>query len=321
MWWRLHRVKEGMQRLFAQRMFWPALIQHSPTPLDIPTYDGSNQATHPDVVCFANPWHGFRYWMVMTPYPFLDETLENPSVLVSNDGISWQVPVGGMNPLVATPEKGFHADPDMIYHPQTDGLWIYYLHTLRGEVQYLKRICSQDGLVWTPPETILTLPYQKIRSPALVVVPGGGLCMWSVNVTDGAVLEMRDSSNGVEWSSPQEVQFCQPGYMPSHLDVVWDSVESKYGMVAQCIRPQGGPNLLFWAESGDGVAWRTGRCPLLGVGKAPDWAKQTLYRSTFVWEKKHVRLWYSGRSIDHHNRIAETVFDRSRLDRSFGRHL
>src|SRR5438270_13677 len=52
-----------------------------PTVMTVPTYDGSNQSVHPDVVAFDAAWHGARYWMTMTPYPGSDQHLENPSIL------------------------------------------------------------------------------------------------------------------------------------------------------------------------------------------------------------------------------------------------
>ena len=35
-------------------------------PQAIPTYDGTNQPTHPSVVKFEQPWNGYLYWMAMT---------------------------------------------------------------------------------------------------------------------------------------------------------------------------------------------------------------------------------------------------------------
>src|SRR5690349_18991569 len=43
-----------------------------PTVMTVPTYDGSGQAVHPDVVAFDSDWHGAKYWMTMTPYPKSD---------------------------------------------------------------------------------------------------------------------------------------------------------------------------------------------------------------------------------------------------------
>ena len=54
--------------------------------LDIETYiDGGNQPTHPSVIDMKQMWHGFRYWMAYSPYPYSDGAEENPCVCASND--------------------------------------------------------------------------------------------------------------------------------------------------------------------------------------------------------------------------------------------
>src|ERR1044071_2390891 len=53
-----------------------------PGRLVIPTYDGSNQATHPDVLVERDA-AGVHVTMAMTPYPFSDRRHENPSLVVS----------------------------------------------------------------------------------------------------------------------------------------------------------------------------------------------------------------------------------------------
>src|SRR5215831_7373179 len=44
-----------------------------PGRLVIPTYDGSNQATHPDVLVERDPSGAVHVTMAMTPYPFSNE--------------------------------------------------------------------------------------------------------------------------------------------------------------------------------------------------------------------------------------------------------
>ena len=49
------------------------------SPLTIPTFDGSGQAVHPSVIDLVQmhgvtSWAGYRYWMLMTPYPYADDT-------------------------------------------------------------------------------------------------------------------------------------------------------------------------------------------------------------------------------------------------------
>src|SRR5678815_3282801 len=49
-----------------------------PGRLVIPTYDGSNQATHPDVLLERDASGAAHLTLVMTPYPYSDEHFENP---------------------------------------------------------------------------------------------------------------------------------------------------------------------------------------------------------------------------------------------------
>ena len=69
-------------------------------PLFIPTYvEESDETCHPDVLYFPEGWNGWRYWMSHTPYPNTDIAYENPSIVVSNDGINWFEPDGIINPV------------------------------------------------------------------------------------------------------------------------------------------------------------------------------------------------------------------------------
>src|SRR5439155_20610297 len=62
------------------------LLAHAPNPDTTPTYDGTGQVVEPDVIHVPRGWNGYEYWMAVTPYPCGDESLENPSILVSHDG-------------------------------------------------------------------------------------------------------------------------------------------------------------------------------------------------------------------------------------------
>jgi hypothetical protein len=89
-------------------------------PLAIPTYDGSGQVVEPDVIFFDSPWHGFRYWIAVSPYPFTDPSKENPTIVVSNDGVNWQGLGGQENPLVL-PNGGDHlSDASVFYDHESD---------------------------------------------------------------------------------------------------------------------------------------------------------------------------------------------------------
>src|SRR5262245_48855354 len=76
-------------------------LEADPVRLVVPTYDGSGQSVHPDVVAFPEAWNGSKIWMTMTPYPNAEVKFENPSVLVTDDGVSLENPTGVTNPIVA----------------------------------------------------------------------------------------------------------------------------------------------------------------------------------------------------------------------------
>ncbi len=293
--------------------------RHSRRPLAVPTYDGSGQVVHPDVVKFKTPWKGYPYWMAVTPYPHMKEEYENPSILVSHDGLRWSVPDGASNPLVPRPERGFNADPDMIYRHDLDELWIYFLETHRDEDHHLKLIRSPDGRSWSGSVILSTIPYQEIRSPA-VAHDGARFRMWSVNVTRGPWIECRESQDGMSWSEPTRVSLDQPGYEPSHLDVQYSASTQRYSMILQAYPMGGGASQLFWADCQDGISWRTFNRPLLSTLNAPAWAKQTLYRATFAVDEPGdlVQIWYSGRSQKNENRIGYTCARASELERILG---
>ena len=121
--------------------------------LDIPTYDGSGQAVHPsllvqeDRTTGGNPIVGSpQFVLSFTPYTDTDDRVENPSILVSDDGLVFREEKPGLNPLVPTPEKDHNDDPDLFYSGGKYG--ILYLETMRPEMQSLILLESTDRIHW-----------------------------------------------------------------------------------------------------------------------------------------------------------------------------
>ena len=111
--------------------------------LDIPTYDGSGQAVHPSLlVQEGSP----KFILSFTPYTDTNDRVENPSVVVSDDGLSFREEREGLNPLVPAPEKDHNDDPDLFYSKGKYG--ILYLETMRPEKQSLVLLESTDRLRW-----------------------------------------------------------------------------------------------------------------------------------------------------------------------------
>jgi N-acetylneuraminic acid mutarotase len=85
-------------------------------PLSVPQY-GASGAVHPDVIYFPEGKDGYQYWMIYTPYP--PQSLENPSIVRSHDGITW-TDAEVTNPVIPLGTSSAwndleNSDPDFIY--------------------------------------------------------------------------------------------------------------------------------------------------------------------------------------------------------------
>lgn len=117
----------------------------APTRLRIPTYDGSGQATHPDIL--GPDGKGRPFLLSLTPYPYSIDRYENPSILASSDGLRFREERRGLNPLAPAPSMDHNDDPDLSF---ADGEYrILYLETLRPDRQNLVLLRSRDRLSWT----------------------------------------------------------------------------------------------------------------------------------------------------------------------------
>src|SRR5579885_1800762 len=121
-----------------------------PTLMTVPTYDGSGQAVHPDVVDFSSAWHGARYWLTMTPYPKSKQTLENPSILMSDDGLHVDVPAGLTNPIINAPKhpKDYNSDPELVFDATTNRLVLFH-RLVEPKANTIHVSTSADGIHWT----------------------------------------------------------------------------------------------------------------------------------------------------------------------------
>lgn len=121
-------------------------------PLNIPKYGGATGVVHPDVIYFSTGRDGYKYWMTYTPYP--PQSNENPSVVRSNDGITW-TDAGISNPVIQPGSPGSwndleNPDPDMIYVADLDKWFMVWdggdaaTNSRKIALAY-----SSDGKTWT----------------------------------------------------------------------------------------------------------------------------------------------------------------------------
>lgn len=167
---------------------------------------------HPDVEYFPSGFNGYKYWMVFTPFfgsvgnVKLSTRFENPTVVVSNDGLNWTCPKGNCGPIQMAPSigesfrerkgeevQGFWSDVDWNYE---HGEFSLYFRGSMIKAQALRkrgaksinnsrklmknaqrtivRQTSKDGVSWTPMEVAYTSnpPYSPknnhILSPSFV---------------------------------------------------------------------------------------------------------------------------------------------------------
>ena len=183
----------------------------------IKNISGSNHSYyHPEVQYFPNGFNGYKYWMVFTPFGGavgtyqISKRYENPTVVVSNNGISWTEPSGIKNPLAMAPDRnesfaenkvdtiqGYWSDPDWVF---TDNMFnLYYRGSMitakalkqrgadsQNNTDKLKtdaqrtivRQTSTDGVNWTKLEVAYNSnpPYTPknslILSPSFINVNG-----------------------------------------------------------------------------------------------------------------------------------------------------
>lgn len=273
-------------------------LTNAPSYQEIPTYDGTGQAVHPDVVYFPEGWQGHAYWLAMTPYPFDTAQRENPSVLTSGDGASWVVPPGLSNPLVPAPPCDHNSDPDLVYNPRADELYLYYTEVRRSSLcgaatneNYVQLLSSSDGVNWSGPQTVMTFDLDTTPlylSPS-VVYRNGAFEMWlASNEND---LFSATSDDGITWSPLQPASIDEPLW---HVDVRYVESEAEYWMLF-VDSPGPGANLKL-ATSPDGRDWSACPAPLLTPSSG--WDNERIYRASFLYEEGSdtLRVWYSARS-------------------------
>jgi hypothetical protein len=286
-----------------------------PTVMNVPTYDGSNQSVHPDVVAFDNAWHGARYWLTMTPYPGSDQHLENPSILRSDDGLSVGVPTGLTNPVIRAPRKGrdYNSDPELLYESPTDRLVLFY-RLVEKRTNTLRVSTSRDGVNWTASTDPFWEHAHNLVSPTIAPRSGAPARMWYVQTgkkgcqarSTKVVTRVANDAAGrivdARWTGPVATDLSIPGYNIWHIKARWIPSRAEYWMLLSAFPVNGNgcrTDDLFFARSADGTHWTTYAQPILRHGDR-DWTAGAVYRTSFLYNAASdaMSLWISGRGTD-----------------------
>lgn len=261
------------------------------SPLVTPTYDGSGQATHPDVLYVPEGFGGFDYWMALTPYPGSNDDYENASILASDDGLTWAVPPGLTNPISPEPVPGFSSDVDLLL--VNDTLWCVYRDVISG-TEYLRARSSTDGVTWSSPVDLLSKASstEALLSPT-ILWDGSRFVMWTINHLTNTCRRRAASSITGPWSSPTTcVMPSPPGRILWHLDVVLDS-SGYHCLLDTAINTSGAAAKLHIARSSNGIDWSVSDV-VIDAAAPGSWDDELIYRGSFFRAGNRYRVWYSA---------------------------
>ena len=308
----------------------PKPLQNANAPLDLPTFDAPGKIkgeTHPDMLYFENGWHGYKYFMAVTPNQNGNSQFENPYILVSNNGTDWDLMPDLTAPLTGVKEEPhpYHnCDEDLVYNEATNQIYLYYnwVDDADSNAKAQVRLFiigydeTKEEFYSVSGETPICAIETDARYDALstsIVVKEGKWEMWAVDTHDGGNfgwntsntrVEYRTSDDGINWSEETSLEdtFTQPGYDHWHIDVQWVPKAGENGeywaIYPAWPKPDGNSQRtwLFFAKSTDGQVWTTYEEPILSPRGGQYWDRNFIYRSTFLYEPKTdlFRVWYAS---------------------------
>lgn len=274
-------------------------------PLEIKTFDGSNQPYHPSVYFFKKGWNGFQYWMVLTPYPMhvvYKDRWECPCIYCSNDGIRWNAPNQFINPLddltiEEMEHKDFFSDPHLVVNSNKLECWYRLTDRKRDKTFILRRI-SKDGKLWSEREILIDPEEEHIidtigdmvRSPAIIFQEM--YKMWYVDNKKNVGqrnLCFSTSADGEKWERRQLCTLLGYTTNPWHIDVSF--INGVYYLIVYDL-----DKLTLW-KSKDGIQFSFIKILLSPNLKYGSFYSDGLYRSCLVWNQSVYLCYFSA--FDH----------------------
>lgn len=291
-------------------------------PLALSTFDGSDQAVHPDVA--IPPFDGTdeRPLLAITPYPMGNPNFENPSVFRGDRPTAWSIPTGVTNPIVR-PAGGYLSDPDVLWLSDAREFWLYYRHVDTDNEILVTR--SSDGVRWSAGRSVLRAPNHDAVSPTVVRRSPTDWLMWTVNAgrvgcdASSTKVELRRSTDGLTWSPPSAVALSVGNVFAWHIDVQWvPALREYWALFNGKVSGSCTTDALYLATSADGVAWKTYPSPVLRRGAIPE-LEDIVYRATFAYDASRdlVSLWHSGARYTTRGYEWHAAFERRRRDDLF----
>ena len=265
------------------------------TPID--TYDGSDQLTHPSVVYSADGWNGYNYLMAFTPYPGGNDTYENPSMVYSNDKVTWVKLAGQPDPIISYNGVYHNADTHIVLNGST--LYLFYRTGTAAADAWINYTTTTDGVTWTTPIQTNLL---DINSPSFYY-NGTGWEAWGHPNAGTYNLTHYYSTNLTHWLSGTTTDINMGAKTTWHSEVKYYD-----GQFQAMLVPTDYTGLYFY-NSSNGVNWTASELnPILT--SAPGRWDQQLYKSSFIDnEDGTFDIWYTGWTTAPVWRVGYTRYD------------
>ena len=267
--------------------------------LHIPTYEGFNCSVHPDIVYFNEGYKGHYFYMSFTPFPFGEDKFENPSILVSDNGVDFYEEVHGINPIVSAPPYGHNDDPDLLYNYSNQTFHLYYLETMIPDSQNVVILTSENGILWQRTAVIhydLKNPDPFILSPAGIQIESEFLLFFVNSSIANQPIQYLRSEDGIAWN-PDEVytiEYVLPqGFAPWHIDIFSDG--NFYYLLVSANYPH---TDLYIAVSSNLEQWTFRQEPILDHKNTFLGPCDRIYRSSGVAVDDLLIVWFSFMRLD-----------------------
>lgn len=271
---------------------------NAPVRLNLISSYGDNQAFHPKVITFNKKWHGYKYYMVFSPYPYANSKYENPHIKGSNDLINWEDLDKKVNPLdeVSNYDKGirYNSDPHLLYNNVNDEIECFWRYVdTKDNIIKIYRRKSKDGIHWTKKEEVFKSKRDKVDwlSPA-IIFEDNIYKIWYVYKNKVWYVE---SSDLKEYSSAKEIKIdYEDGVNTWHLDVI--HTNKGYEMILVAFSDWNHRSLmnLYYTYSIDNEKYEIARVILKPTTGTNYWDNKGLYRSSLIYENNKYYVFYSG---------------------------
>ncbi|WP_419884827.1 hypothetical protein [Paenibacillus sp. B-A-8] len=267
-------------------------VANAQTPLFIPTYDGSNQSTHPKVLKLDTAFGGWKWWLSYTPYPAGDDDYENPSVAYSSDGVTWYAING--NPIDQPTAGeiaigGFMSDGHIFIKNGVMELWYRYA-TNSNDVKIFRKT-STNGTVWTERELMIdcALTGERVVAPALIY-ENNLYKMWYIN--QDRFIMYDESVDGFTWNKKRKLNVPNviDGYTAWHLDIT----KTDLGYEFVCNYTKGSSGDLYYWNSVDNISFTVPEKILSPSTDTLAWDNGMIYRSSLIKEGGLYKVYYSA---------------------------